>query len=145
MSRSNPEGAGPNPLDRDELFQSQAPTVTSQGTKIASSTDTRPSHALPPGLFHRAAMRRSQSQQSHTPGEPTLNPEIAGQLDRINRSLHLYEDDLAQSINEEYLAFQSLPPQIQHLVYELGKVKREIMTGARYIGTALEHIDTSMV
>jgi len=66
-------------------------------------------------------------------------------LDRIYRSLHVYEDNLVQSIDQEHLAFQSLPPQIQHLVRELPKVKNEIRTGARYIGTELEQIDTSMV
>ena len=75
MSRSNPEGEGPNPMETDQLSQSQAPTVTSQDTRITISTDTRHSPALPPGLFHWAAMRRSQSQQSHTLGEPILNPE----------------------------------------------------------------------
>jgi len=66
-------------------------------------------------------------------------------MDRINRSLHLYEDNLTQSIDPEHLAFQSLPPQIQHLVRELDKVKREITTGAKYIGTEVEEIDTSML
>jgi len=40
---------------------------------------------------------------------------------------------------------QSLPPQIQHLVPQLLKVKKDIMTGARYIGTELGQIDTNMV
>jgi len=132
-------------METDELSQSQAPTVTSQNTRMARSTETRISPGLPPRHFHRAAMRRSQSQQSQTPVEPLLSPEMSRRLDRINRSLHLYEDNLAQSIDLEHLAFQSLSPQIQHLVQELRKVKRDIMTGARYIGTELEQIDTSMV
>ena len=70
---------------------------------------------------------------------------MSRQLDCINRSLHLYEDNLAQRVDQEHLAFQSLPPQIQHLVWELRKVKQDIMTGARYIGTELEQIDISMV
>jgi len=90
-------------------------------------------------------MGRSQSQKSQTLAEPLLSPEMSRRLDRINRSLHLYEDNLAQSINQGHLTFQCLPPQIQPLVRELRKVKREIMTGARYIGTELEHIDTRMV
>jgi len=145
MSRSNPEGAGPDAMETDELSQSQAPTVTSQDTRIARSTDTRISPGLPPGLFQRAVLRRSQSQQSQAPAEPLLAPEISRRLDRINRSLHLYADNLVQSIDQEHLVFQSLPPQIQHLVRELRKVKKDIMTGASYIGTELEQIDTSMV
>jgi len=90
-------------------------------------------------------MRRSQSQHSQAAAEPLLSPEMSRRLDRINRSLHLYEDNLVQTINQEHVAFQSLPPQIQHLVRELRKVKKDIMTGARYIGTELEQIDTSMV
>jgi len=70
---------------------------------------------------------------------------MSRRLDRMNRSLHLYEDNRAQSIDPEHLAFQFLPPAIQHLVRELRKEKREIMTGARYIGTELEQIDTSRV
>jgi len=132
-------------METDELSLSQAPTVTSQDTRIARSTDSRISPGLPPGLFHQAAMRRSQSQQSQTPAEPLLSHEMSRRLDRINRSLHLYEDNLAQSIDQEHLAFQSLPPQIQQLVRELRKVKKDIMMGARYIGTELEQIDTSMV
>jgi len=66
-------------------------------------------------------------------------------LDRINQSLHLYEDNLAQSIDQEHLAFHSLANEIQHLVQELCKVKRDIMTGATYIGTELEQIHTSVV
>jgi len=145
MSRSNPEGAGPDPMETDELSHSQAPTVTSQDTQIARSTDTRISPGLPPGLFHRAAMRRSQSQQSQTPAEPLLSPEMSRRLDLINRSLHLYEDNLAQSVGLGHLTFQSISPQIQHLVRELRKVKKDIMTGTRYIGTELEQIDTSIV
>jgi len=53
-------------------------------------------------------MRRSQSQQSQTPAEPLLSPEMSRRLDRINRSLHLYEDHQAQSVDLEHLAFQSL-------------------------------------
>jgi len=90
-------------------------------------------------------MRRSHSQQSQAPAEPLLSPEMSRRLDHINQSLHLYEDNVVQSINQEHLAFQSLPPQIQHLVRELRKVKKDIMTGARYIGTELEQIDISMV
>jgi len=70
---------------------------------------------------------------------------MSRRLDRINRSIHLYEDNLVQSVDQEHLAFESLPPQIQHLVRELRKVKKDIMTGARYIGTELEQIDISMV
>jgi len=70
---------------------------------------------------------------------------MSRRLDRIKRSPHLYEDNLAQSIDLEDLAFLSLSPQIQHLVRELRKDKKDIMTGARYIGTELEPIDTSMV
>jgi len=70
---------------------------------------------------------------------------MSRRLERINRSLHLYKDNLAQSVDWEHLAFQSLAPQIQDLVQELRKVKKAIMTGARYIGTELEQIDTSMV
>jgi len=69
---------------------------------------------------------------------------MSRQHDRINRTLHLYEDNLAPSIYQDHLAFQSLPPQIQHLLRELRKVNKEMMTGARYIGTELEQIDTSM-
>jgi len=145
MLKSNLEGAGPDHMETDELSQSQAPTVTSQDTRIARSTDTRISPALPPGRFYRAAMRRSQSQHSQTPAEPLLSSEMSRRLDRINRSLHLYEGNLAQSIDQEHLAFQSLPPQIQHVVRELRKVKTEMMTGAKYIRTELEQIDTSMV
>ena len=132
-------------METDELSQSQAPTVTSQDTRIARSTDTRVSPGLPPGLFHRATMRPSQSQQSQTPAEPLLSPEMSRRLERINRSLHLYEDNLAQSVDLEHLAFQSLSPKIQHLVRELLKVKKDIMTGARYTGTEREQKDTRMV
>ena len=145
ISRSNPEEAGPDPTERAELCQSQATKVTAQETRIARSTDTRISPGLPPRLFQRAAMRRSQSQQFQAAAEPLLSPEMSRRLDCINRSLHLYEDNLVQSIDQEHLAFQSLPPQIQHLVREQRKVKKDIMTGARYIGTELEQIDTSMV
>jgi len=145
MSRSNPDGAGPDPMELDELSHSQAPTVTSQDTQIARSTDIEISPGLPPGLFHRAAMRRSHSQQSQTQAEPLLSPEMSRRLDRINRSLQLYEDNLAQSVDLEYLAFQSLSPPIQHLVRALRTVKKDIMTGARSIRTELEQIDTSMV
>jgi len=145
MSRSNPEGAVPAPMETDELSQSQAPTVSSQETRIARSTESRISPGLSPGLFQQAAMRRSQSQQSQTPAEPIVSPEISRQLDRINQSLHLYKNNLAQSVDKEQLAWQCLPPQIQHLVRELRKVKRDIMTGATYIGTELEQIDISMV
>jgi len=103
MSRCNPEGAGPDPMETDELCLSQASTVTLQATKIARSTNTRISRGLRPGLFHGAAMRRSQSRQSQTPAEPLLSPAMSGRLDRINRSLHLYADNLAQSIDEEHL------------------------------------------
>jgi len=142
---SNREGPGPDPMEADELSQSQAPTLTSLDTQLATSTDNQISPGLPPGLFPRAAMRQSQSQQSQTPAEPLLSLEMSRRLDRINRSLHLYEDNLAQSVDLEHLAFQSLSAQIQHLVRELRKVKKDIMTGARYIGTELEQIDTSMV
>jgi len=145
MSRSNPEGVGPDAMETDELSQSQAPMVTSQDIRIGRSTDTRISPGLPPGLFQRVVMGWSQSQQSQAPAEPLLSPEMSRRLDRINSSLHLYEDNQVQSIDQEYLAFQSLPPQTQHLVRELRKVKKDIMTGARYIGTDLEQIDTSMV
>jgi len=57
----------------------------------------------------------------------------------------MYADHLAQSIDSEHLAFQSLPTPIPHWVRELRKVKREIMTGAQYIGTELEQIDTCMI
>jgi len=132
-------------METDELSQSQAPTVTSQDTRIARSTYSRISPTLPPGLFLRAAMRRSPSQQSQTPAVPLLSPERTKRLDRINRSLHLYKDNLAQSTDQEHLAFQSLPPQIQHLIREQCTIKSEIIMGARYIGTKLEQIDTSMV
>jgi len=145
MSRSNPEGAGPDAMETDELSQSQAPTVTLQDTRIARSTKSRKSPGLRPGLFKRAAMRRSQSPQSRAPAEPPLSPEMSRQLDRINRSLHLYEDNIVQSIHQEHLAFHSLPPRIQHLVRELRRGKKDIMTDARYIGTELEQIDISMV
>ena len=145
MLRSNPEGAGPDPMETDELSQSQAGTVPSQDTRIARSTATRISPGLPPGLFHRAAMRRFKSQQSQTAAEPLLSPEMSRRLDRINRSLHMYKDNLAQSVDLEHLVVQSLSPQIQHLVRELGKIKKDIITGARYIATELEQIDTSMV
>jgi len=132
-------------MERDELLQSQAPTVTSQDTRMARSTDTRISPGRPPGLFQRAVIRRSESLQSQAPAEPLLSLEMSRRLDRINRSLQPYGDNLVQSIDQEHLAFQSLPPQIQHLVRELRKVKKDIMAGARYIGTELEQIDTSMV
>jgi len=109
------------------------------------STDTRLSPALPAAVFPHAAMRRSQSQQSQTLVEPILTPESSSRPDHLDRRPHLYEDDLAQSIESEHLAFQSLRPVIQHLVRELPKGKREIMTRARYIVTELEHKDTSMV
>jgi len=125
-------------METDELSQSQAQTVTSQDTRITTSTDTRISPGLPPGLFQRAVMRGSQSQQSQRPAQPILLSEISRPLDRMNRSVHLYEDNLAQTIDQEHLAFLSLPPQIQHLVRELRKVKRDTMRGARYIGTELE-------
>jgi len=70
---------------------------------------------------------------------------MSSRFDRIKRSLHLYNDDLSPSIHQEHLGFQSLPPQIQHLVREQHMVKWEITTGAKYIGTELEQIDTSMV
>jgi len=70
---------------------------------------------------------------------------MSRRLDRINRSLHLYEDHLAQRIHEQHLAFESPAPQIEHWVRELRKVKQDIMTGARYIVTKLEQIDPSMV
>ena len=82
-------------METDELSQSQAPTVTPQETRIARSSDSRICPALPPGLFHRAVMRWSQSQQSQTPAEPLLSPEMSRLLDRINQSLHVYEDNLA--------------------------------------------------
>jgi len=50
-------------------------------------------------------------------------------------------DDLAQSIDQKHLAFQYLLPHIQDLVWELPKVKREIMTGAKYNGMELEQIE----
>ena len=90
-------------------------------------------------------MTRALSQQSQTPRKPILKPEMLRPLDRINRSLHWYKEDLAPGIYPEHLAFQSLPPPIQYLVPELHKVKRELITSARYIGTELEQIDTSMV
>jgi len=40
-------------METDELYQSPAPTLTSQDTRIARSTDIRLSPALPPGHFHR--------------------------------------------------------------------------------------------
>ena len=132
-------------METDELSQSQAPTETSQDTRIARSTDTIISAALPPGLCQRGAMRRSQSQWSQTPAVPLLLPERSRRLARINRSLHLYEDNLAQSIDQEHLAFQSCPLQIQHLLKELPKVKQDKITGSRYIGTELEQMDNSMV
>jgi len=70
---------------------------------------------------------------------------MSRRLDRINRSLHLCGGNLTQNVDQEHSAFQSLPPHIQYLVRELRKVKRDIMTGARYIGSELEKIDTSMV
>jgi len=145
MSTSNPEAAGPAAMETDELSQSQAQTVTSQDTKIVRSTETRISPGLPPRLFHRAVMRRSQSQQAQAPAETLFSPEMSRRLDRINPSLHLYEDNLVQTIDQEHLAFHCLPPQIQHLVRELCTVKKDIMTGPRYIGKELEQIDTSMV
>jgi len=81
-------------METDELSQSQATTLASQGTRIARSTDTRISPGLPPGLFQRAAMRLSQSQQSQAPAVPLLSPEMSQRLDLINRSLHLYEENL---------------------------------------------------
>jgi len=132
-------------MQRDELSQSQAPTVTSQDTRIARSTDTRIAPALPPGLLHRATIRRSQSPQSQTAVEPLLSPEMFRGLGHINRSLHLYQGSLAQSIDQEHFEFQSLPPQIQDLVWELRKVKREIMPGAKSRGMEMEQIDTRMV
>jgi len=144
MSRSDPDGAGPDPMETDELSQSPATTVTSQDTRISSSTDTRISPGLRRGLFHRAAMRRSQSQQSQTIAEPLSSPEMSTQLDCINLSLHLYKDKLAPSIDQEHLEFQTLSPQIQHLVRELRNVKKDIMPGTRYIETELEQIETSM-
>jgi len=132
-------------MGTDELSQSEPPTGTLQDTSIARSTKTRLSPAHPPGVFHRAVIRSSQAQQSHTPGEPFLTTEISRRVDCINRSLHLYEDDLAQLIDPEHLAFYSLPPPIQHLIRPLCKGKREIMTGAKYIGTELEQMDPSMV
>jgi len=145
MSKLNLEGAGQDPMETDELSQSQAPTVTSQDTRIGGSTDTRISPGLPTGLFKGAPIRQSQSQESQTPAEPIFSPEIYRRLDRIYRSLPLYEDNLAQSVDQQHIAFQSLPPQIQHLGRELRTHKRDIMAGARYIGTGLEHIDISMV
>jgi len=97
MSTSNPEGAGPHAIERDELSQSQAPTVTSQDTRIARSTDSGIAPGLPPGLFQRAVMRRSQSQQSQVLAETLLSPEMSRRLDRINRSIHMYEDNLVQT------------------------------------------------
>jgi len=91
------------------------------------------------------SMTGSQSQQSHNQGEHILTPEIKKHLSGINQSLHLYEDDLAQSVHPEHPTFQSLPSPMPHLVRELCKVKREIITGARYVGTKLEQIETSMV
>jgi len=132
-------------METNELSQTRAPTVGSQDTRLARSTDTRISAGLPPGLCHRAEMRWSQSQKSQTPAERLFSPDMLRRLDCINRSLHQYEDNLVQSIDQEHLAFQSLPPQIQHLVCELRKVKGDIVTGATYIGTELQNIDTSMV
>jgi len=145
MLRSNPEGAGPDPMETDELSQSQTRTVTLQDTWIARSTDTRISPGLPPGPFQRAARRQSQSQPFETPAEQIFSPEMSRRLDHIKRSRQLYEDNRAHSVDQQHLGLQSLPPQIQHLVKELCKVKRETMTGARYIGTELEQIDISMV
>jgi len=92
-------------METDELSQAQAPTVTSEDTRIARSTATRISPGLPPGLFDRAAMRGFQSPQSQIPAEPLLSPEMSRRLDCINRSLHLYEDNLGNSIDLEHLAF----------------------------------------
>jgi len=69
---------------------------------------------------------------------------MSRRLNRINRSLHLYLDDLAYSIEQEHLVFQSVPPQSQYSVRELRKVKREIMRGAKSIRTELGQIDISM-
>jgi len=66
-------------------------------------------------------------------------------LDHINGSLHLYADNLAQSIDQEHLASLALPPEMQHLVQQLRKVKKEMTIGTIYIGTELEQIDTSIV
>jgi len=90
-------------------------------------------------------MRRSQSQQAQTPAEPLLSPEMSRRLDCINQSLHLYEDNLGHSFDQEHFQLQSIPPQIHHLVQELRKVKSEIMTGAKCIATELEQIDTRKV
>jgi len=105
MSSSNPEEAGPDPMERDELSLSQTPTVTSQDTMIARSTDNGICPGLPPGHFHRPTMWRSQSQLSQTSAEPLLSPEMSRRLERINRSPHLYEDNLARSMDLEHLAF----------------------------------------
>ena len=63
-------------METDELSLSQAPTMTSQDTRIPRPTDTRLSPAVSAGLFDRVAMRRSQSQHSQTPGELILTPEM---------------------------------------------------------------------
>jgi len=70
---------------------------------------------------------------------------MSRRLDRNNQSLHLYDDNLAHSVDLQKVAFQSLSLQIQHLLRELRKVIKDIMTGARYIAPELEQIDTSMV
>ena len=145
MPRGNPEIGGLDPMETDELSWSPVSTLRSQDTRIARSTDTKYSPSVPPGHFHHGAMRRTHSQRSQTLEPTTLTPEMLRRLDRINWSLHLYPDDLAQSRDTEHLAFQSLPTPIQHLVRELPKVEREIMTGARYIGTEVEQIITRPV
>ena len=89
-------------------------------------------------------MRGSQSQQSQNPLEPILTPEMSKRVDLINRSLVLYKEDLVRSIDPEHLVLQSLLPSIQHLKWELRKVKRELTTGARYVGKELDQIDSSM-
>jgi len=103
-------------METDELSQSEAPTLTSQDTRITRSTNSRLSPTLPPGTFHRPTMRQSQSQKFQTLGEPTLTPDMSRRLDQINRSLHLYEDNLAPSRDPEHVVLQSYPTPIQDLV-----------------------------
>ena len=108
MLQSNQGGGSFVPIDTDNNEISQVPSTFSTDTQIARSGRTTPS-GLPPGMFARSGMRRTVSQQRAAEEQNAVQAMVR-RLERIDRVLSLYDQNLTASQDADHLALNALPP-----------------------------------
>ena len=143
MLQSNQGSGSFVPMDTDNDEISKVPSTSCTDTRIARSGSATPT-GLPPGTFARGEIRRTASQQ-RAAEEQTVIQAIVRRLERMDRILSLYNQNLATSQDADHLALSALPPAIRQILIQLAKTRRAIRSGARIVGQGLHNIDSRMI